>query len=628
MTDASSDAAPDSAHHSARESAHDSQRARLVHGGDAPLPERHAVRAGPLALVIEAGDVRHVHVGGREVVRRIYGAVRDATWRTVPARIDGFTLERGRDSFRCRYRAVHRQDTVAFAWDAAIDGAPDGTLTFAFAGVAEATFDRNRIGLCLLHPLPALSGARVRITTTDGSTRALRFPDLVAIEQPMSGFHDIAALACEIGPDLWLDATVEGDVFETEDQRSWIDASTKTYSTPVARPRPVTVPAGTRITQRITLRLQTERGAPASAGSAPFVIDRDSGEVRFGDGAQGRVPAIGTPAGAVARYARPAHVRVDLVAGGDDPGPALAALAAARRAGGGPSIELALHLPANADAAAQALARVDPAGLDVARVLALTIGHDTTQPATLAAIQAWRGRHAHAATVPIATGTTNDLARIHLAPAPLVHGDAICWAMDPQAHATDLTSIAETPDGARDQVRSVRQRYGGLPVAIVASFGRQGRPDPRIESLFAAAWVLAMVAALGEAGAESVTWVDPWPDGDHAGARPIAHVLAALSSLRDAPLLPVAASLDTVRVMRIERAGRVALLVANLAPRACRMALPPAPGPWMTWRLDGDTPDAVRAAGTALVDPRVADTTTGRLVLGPCAIARLEAARG
>ena len=75
------------------------------------------------------------------------------------------------------------------------------------------------------------------------STRALRFPDLVAIEQPMAGFHDIAALACEVGPDLWLEATVEGDVFDTEDQRCWIDASTKTYGTPVAHPRPVTVPA-------------------------------------------------------------------------------------------------------------------------------------------------------------------------------------------------------------------------------------------------------------------------------------------------------------------------------------------------------------------------------------------------
>jgi hypothetical protein len=262
----------------------------------------------------------------------------------------------------------------------------------------------------------------------------------------------------------------------------------------------------------------------------------------------------------------------------------------------------------------------------VARVLALTIGHDTTQPATLDAVRAWRGRQAHAAAVPIATGTASDLARIHLA-APLVSADAVCWAMDPQAHATDLTSIAETPDGARDQVRSVKGRHRGQPVAIAASFGRQGRPDPRVDSLFAAAWVVAMLAALGEAGAESVTWLDAWPDGDDAGARPIAHVIAALAPFRDAPLHAVTATLDRVRAIRVERPGRTVLVIANLAPRTCRIALPSGSGPWTTWRLDADTPPPARAAGAALVDPGLADTTPAGLVLGPCGIARLEARR-
>jgi len=164
VTDATSDAAPDAAR--------DGKQARLVHGGDEPLPERLAVRAGPLSLVIEAGDVRHVHVGGREVLRRIYGAVRDHAWQTIPARLSEFTLERGADTFRCRYHAEHRQDAVAFGWNATIEGAADGTLTFAFDGIAEATFERNRIGLCVLHPLPALSGARVRVRPTSAPRSA------------------------------------------------------------------------------------------------------------------------------------------------------------------------------------------------------------------------------------------------------------------------------------------------------------------------------------------------------------------------------------------------------------------------------------------------------------------------
>jgi hypothetical protein len=602
----------------------DADRARLVHGGDAPLPERHAVRAGPLSLVIEAGDVRHVHVGGREVVRRIYGAVRDHAWRTIPARIDGFALDRGADGFRCRYRAEHRQDAVAFVWEAAIEGSADGTLTFAFDGVAEATFERNRIGLCLLHPLPALSGVPVRVTTTDGTQRALRFPDLVTVEQPIAGFHDIAALACAIGPDLWLEAGVEGDVFETEDQRNWIDASTKTYSTPVGLPMPVTVPKGTRIAQRITLRLRATDGTPARPATAPFVIDRRDGELHVTDGAAGRLPSIGIRGGGAVAHVRPAHVRLDLDLTADDAPASLTAAAATQRAASGPPLEIGLRVPADADAAARALARIDLAGVDVGRILAFTAGHDTTQPATLDAIRRWRARQAGPATVPIATGTASDLARIHLAPAPLVAGDAICWSMDPQAHATDLTSIAETPDGARDQVRSVRQRQPGLPLAITASLARQGRPDPRIGSLFAAAWTLALIGALGEAGADSVTLVDAWPDSGDPAALPLTHVLAALTPLRDARLGPVASTLDTVRAVRLELADREVLVVANLAPRACELTLPPAPAAWTTWRLDADTPRSALAAGTALVDPGLAATSSGRLVLGSCGIARLE----
>ena len=596
----------------------DVARARLVHGGSQPLPERLAVRAGPLSLVIEAGDVRHVHAGEREVVRRIYGAVRDHAWRTIPARLSGFTLDRGADTFRCRYHAEHRQHAVAFGWDATIEGAADGTLTFAFDGVAETTFERNRIGLCLLHPLPALAGARVRVTTTGGAYRLLAFPDLVAVEQPIAGFDDIATLAVEIGPDLWLEAALDGDVFQAEDQRAWIDASTKIYGTPVTLPKPVTVPRGTLIAQRITLRLRTERGDVARITTAPLVVDRADGALRFGDGRVGRVPAIGVRTAGAVRHANPAHLRVDLELAGDAP-----VTLAPHRGGNGPPLELALHLPDDADAAARALAHLDLDGLAVARVLAFTIGHDTTQRATLEAVRAWRGRHAGHASVPIATGTASDLARIHLAP-PLVAADAVCWAMDPQAHATDLTTIAESPDGARDQVRTVKQRIPGGLLAITATFGRHGQPDPRAGSLFAAGWTLALLAALGEAGADSVTLAEAWPDGDNLAALPVMHVLAALAAVREASLRPVVSTLDAVRAVAFERDDRVTLFVANLAPRDCDLALPPAHDAWTAWMLDDDAPLGGGAA-TALIDGEASIVASGRLSLGPCAIARLEA---
>ena len=104
------------------------------------------------------------------------------------------------------------------------------------------------------------------------------------------------------------------------------------------------------------------------------------------------------------------------------------------------------------------------------------------------------------------------------------------------------------------------------------------------------------------------------------------HVLAALAVERDAALRPVTASLDSVRAMALERDARCTLFVANLAPRACDLALPPAHGAWTAWMLDADTPLG-GGATTALTDRHASFVAAGRLTLGPCAIARLEAAR-
>ncbi len=49
----------------------------IYYGSDQSLPERRPLRAGPLSLVFEAGDLRYVCWGKREVLRRVYMAVLD-----------------------------------------------------------------------------------------------------------------------------------------------------------------------------------------------------------------------------------------------------------------------------------------------------------------------------------------------------------------------------------------------------------------------------------------------------------------------------------------------------------------------------------------------------------------------
>jgi hypothetical protein len=55
-------------------------------GSTEQFPSRRPLQAGPLSLEYEDGELRYVRLGGREVIRRWYVAVRDRNWGTVPGR--------------------------------------------------------------------------------------------------------------------------------------------------------------------------------------------------------------------------------------------------------------------------------------------------------------------------------------------------------------------------------------------------------------------------------------------------------------------------------------------------------------------------------------------------------------
>jgi hypothetical protein len=62
--------------------------APVCHDGSTEQPpKRQSLRAGPLGLEYEDGELRYLRLGGREVIRRWYVAVRDRNWATVPGRV-------------------------------------------------------------------------------------------------------------------------------------------------------------------------------------------------------------------------------------------------------------------------------------------------------------------------------------------------------------------------------------------------------------------------------------------------------------------------------------------------------------------------------------------------------------
>ena len=64
-----------------------------------------ALRAGPLSMVYESGDLRSIRLGSREVLRRIYVAVRDRNWGTPAPVISAFKAVVKTDSFNISFKA-------------------------------------------------------------------------------------------------------------------------------------------------------------------------------------------------------------------------------------------------------------------------------------------------------------------------------------------------------------------------------------------------------------------------------------------------------------------------------------------------------------------------------------------
>src|SRR5438105_9357584 len=92
----------------------------LYYGEEQPLPAQQSLRAGPLSLIFEAGDLRYVRWAEREILRRVYVAVRDRNWGTVPASLTNLRVESTGETFRVSFDVEHRQGEIDFAWKGAV----------------------------------------------------------------------------------------------------------------------------------------------------------------------------------------------------------------------------------------------------------------------------------------------------------------------------------------------------------------------------------------------------------------------------------------------------------------------------------------------------------------------------
>lgn len=634
----------------------------LYYGQHTELPERASLRAGPVSLIFENGAIRYIRLGDREVLRGVYVAVRDYNWDTIPPRLSNLRIESTGDSFRISFDSESRQGEIDFVWRGAIIGESDGRVVFTMDGEARATFRRNRIGFCVLHPIRECAGRACTVEHVDGSITNASFPKFISPHQP---FFEIRAISHEVAPGIVAEVRMEGEIFEMEDQRNWTDASFKTYCTPLRIPFPVTVERGTRISQSVTLRLK---------GEIPNLQnDCDDGCVRLALGEQpiGLLPQIGLGA---ASHGQPltvteierlkrlnlSRLRVDLRLSS----PAWEAQltqAVSEAKALELKLDVALTLSDEAEAELTALCEamrsVNPA------VRAWLIFHKSEKVTSQRWIELAREHlQSYDTNAQFGSGSNAYFTELNREHPPVDQLDFVCFSINPQVHAFDNDSLVETLEAQAATIESARKFIGDKPLHISpvtlkprfnpdATGPEVTRPgmapsqvDARQMSLFGAAWTIGALKALAESGVESVTFYETtgwrgvmevesgstFPElfSSIPGAVfPLYHALADAWEFAGGETLPVESS-DPLRAnaLAIQRDDSLCLLLANYRLEPVELRIQNIHGRAAVRRLDETSvlaamtdPQTFRSG----IDERVTASGELSLILKPYATARV-----
>ncbi len=219
-----------------------------------------------LTVAYHQGYLRYIKLGNEELVRMIYTALRDQHWLTASMIISNEQVVEDEHGFKITYQVTYRLNAIEYFANVEIIGSQDDTISFHFMGTSNCDFLRNRIGICVHHPIKECIGQTVEIIQGDGSSVVAVFPQLIAPHQP---FKNIQQLIWKTPGQVKASLAFEGDVFETEDQRNWTDNSFKTYSTPLGIPFPVAVKKGDGVEQKVILTVSNANAIDAVVNGEP-----------------------------------------------------------------------------------------------------------------------------------------------------------------------------------------------------------------------------------------------------------------------------------------------------------------------------------------------------------------------
>ena len=550
---------------------------------------------GPWSMVLRGDEVADISHNGTLVLRSIRVVVRDGNWGTPAPLVSAASVEETAESITVQLAVRHSEGEVDFSWTGVLRVSADEVL-FAFAGTAQSSFLSNRIGFTVLHP-PTIAGHEVTVIHPDGSSDTVLFTEEILPHQPAKNIAGMRWSPEPRAEHCTAELDFFGDIFETEDQRNWTDASFKTYSTPLEIPFPVRRLVGEKVNQSVALRC---------AGGSAHVVRTT--QLVVGDEPNSRIvpeltlgastaPARAPEATAPTSPASGVLVELNLADANWSAGLDRAILEAAE---GSLDVRLIAAHPDELAPALDALSAI--ATVPVSRLAVFDRSSHVSEPALWGALVAGAAKRSIAAELIGGTrGYFTELNRNHERLPVTV--DSLTFSITPQMHSIDREQIVESIGVQRTVAINARRIASGRllhigPVTLRARFNAvatdsavpadnvtlsdgygaervHGSTDPRQASRAVAAWLVASVDALTVPEVRSICYFETWgPRGiietDDARISPVAITMGWLTELRGESLLSLTGdSAENVAVLATRPStGSLSILASNLTDTA------------------------------------------------------------
>ena len=475
------------------------------------------LKSGPFTVLYQNGFLRYVRYGNQEIVRMIYFALRDENWGTYKAEIENEQITLHENSFTITYDCYHRKNEIpVFHWKASINGTPTGEIIFSIEGKALTNLLKNRAGFCVLHPIKETVGQRCEIIHADGSTSSSFFPEFVASENP---FRNISEFSWAVDNN-WFELQFVGDVFETEDQRNWTDASFKTFCTPLDLPFPVSLKKDDTITQKIIFKSRNNvLSSTEKKKNQLRQVNQTNQLAAIGIGASTETDDLTPKAIALLRELKLSHYRIEVYPLTEQWVSKLTIdFQNARLLN--LSAEIALHLSEQFAGELQAFTSLVLQNQIRIKCMLLYSKHRPTTDQAL--INCLPDLKKQFPTVLFGAGTDCNFAELNRNRFDPTGLDFITFAIQPQEHAYDDLSLMETIEAQADVLKSAQAIYKPLPMQISpVTLRKRFNPyansiekrvlsnddkyDPRQLTTFASDWTDPSITQLVSAGACSIT---------------------------------------------------------------------------------------------------------------------------